>query len=126
MRSHGRSLLMLCPFDASNSQDSVTNLGGRSVDSDTSADELALDYPSAVSRTKRQKKEEEACRAPSTAPIEVQTQHALVGNTSGRKLSVNGQKMFIPAIMDGNPSTEIDERLFSTLTRMHHTFIESG
>jgi hypothetical protein len=105
-------------FDASNSQDTVTSLGGRLVDLDISADELALDYPSAVSRTKRQKKEEEARQAPSTAPIEVQIQHTLVGNTRGRQLSVTGQKMFIPRSWLENPSTEMDERLFSTLTRM--------
>jgi len=78
MRSRGRSL----SFDASNSQDTVTSLGGKLVDSDISADEVALDYPSAVSRTKRQK-EEGARQGPSTAPIEVQTRHALVGSIRG-------------------------------------------
>jgi hypothetical protein len=82
MQSRGRGLLILLSFDASNSQDTVASLGGRLVDSDISADKVALGYPSAVSRTKRQK-EEEAHQAPSTAPIEVQTQHALVGNTRG-------------------------------------------
>jgi hypothetical protein len=44
-------------FDGSNSQDIITNLQGRLTDSDTSADELSLDYPSAISRTKCQKGE---------------------------------------------------------------------
>jgi hypothetical protein len=42
-------------FDTSNSQDTVTSMQERLIDSDTSADELALDYPSPMSRTKRQK-----------------------------------------------------------------------
>jgi len=42
-------------FDTSNSQDTVTSMQERVIDSDTSADELALDYPSPMSRTKRQK-----------------------------------------------------------------------
>ena len=82
MRSRGRGLLILLSFDAFNSQDTVTSLEGRLVDSDISADEVVLGYPSAVSRTKRQK-EEESRQAPSTTPIEVQTQHALIGNTRG-------------------------------------------
>src|SRR2546421_11249516 len=45
-------------FDDSNSQNTVTSLRGRLIDSDTSADELALDYPSTMFRTKRQKKEQ--------------------------------------------------------------------
>src|SRR5436305_11471342 len=42
-------------FDTSNAQDTVTSMQERLIDSDTSADELALDYPSPMSRTKRQK-----------------------------------------------------------------------
>ena len=42
-------------FDTSNSQDTVTSMRERLIDSDTSADELTLDYPSPMSRTKRQK-----------------------------------------------------------------------
>jgi hypothetical protein len=45
-------------FDDSNSQNTVTSLRGRLIDSDTSADELALNYPSTMFRTKRQKKEQ--------------------------------------------------------------------
>ena len=82
-------------FDGSNSQDTVTSLGGRFIDSDTSADEVSLDDPSVTPRTKRQKKEETR-QPPSTAPIEVQSQQVLIGNTSGRQLSQNGQNIFIP------------------------------
>jgi hypothetical protein len=82
MRSRGRGLPIALSLDASYSQDTVASLGGRLVDSDISADEVAPGCPLAVSWTKRQK-EEEAHQAPSTAPIEVQTQHALVGNTRG-------------------------------------------
>jgi hypothetical protein len=42
-------------FDTSNSQDTATSMQERLIYSDTSADELALDYPSPMSRTKRQK-----------------------------------------------------------------------
>jgi hypothetical protein len=42
-------------FDTSNSHDTVTSMQERLIDSDTSADELALDYPSPIPRTKRQK-----------------------------------------------------------------------
>src|SRR5271154_3642893 len=45
-------------FDDSNSQNTVTSLRGRLIDSDTSADELAPDYPSTMFRIKRQKKEQ--------------------------------------------------------------------
>jgi hypothetical protein len=64
-------------FDDSNSQDTVTSLRGRLIDSDTSNYELSLDYPSVISRTKRQK--EETRQPPSTAPIEVQSQQVLIG-----------------------------------------------
>ena len=45
-------------FDDSDSQNTPTSLRGRLIDSDTSADELALNYPSTIFRTKRQKKEQ--------------------------------------------------------------------
>jgi hypothetical protein len=45
-------------FDTSNSHDTVTSMQERLIDSDTSADELALDYPSTMFRTKRQKREQ--------------------------------------------------------------------
>ncbi|KAF7506131.1 hypothetical protein GJ744_012195 [Endocarpon pusillum] len=81
-------------FDGSSSHDTVTSLRGRLIDSDTSADGLALDYPP-VSRTRRQKKGDETRQTPSTAPIKVETQQALIGNTRGRQLSLNGQEIFI-------------------------------
>jgi hypothetical protein len=102
MRSRGRDLLILLSFDASNSQDTVASLGGRLVDSDISADEVALSCPSAVSRTKRQK-EEEARQAPSTAPIEVQTQHALVRNTPWLIAVSKRTEDVYPPIMAGKP-----------------------
>ena len=67
-------------FDDSNSQDTVTSLRGRLIDSDTSADELSLDDPSAISRTKRQRKGEEKRHPPRTEPIEVQSQQVLIGS----------------------------------------------
>jgi len=82
-------------FEGSNSQDTVTGLGESWIDSDTSADELSFDYPSAVSRTKRQKKEG-IRQTTSTTPIEVESQQVLIGSTPGRQLSLNGQKIFIP------------------------------
>jgi hypothetical protein len=42
-------------FDTSNFHDIVTSMQERLIDSDTSADKLALDYFSPILRTKRQK-----------------------------------------------------------------------
>ena len=82
-------------FDDSNSQDTVTD-GRRLIESDTSVDELTLDHPPAISRTKRQKKAEEPHQTQNTVPIEVRTEPIIYRNTPGRRLSLNGQKLFIP------------------------------
>ena len=71
-------------FNGSNSQDTITSLRGRSIDSDTSADELSLDHPSTTSRTKRRKKREETCQPPRTTTAEVQSQQVFIGSTPDR------------------------------------------
>ena len=85
-------------FNESISQDTVTSLGKRLVDSETSADELVFDYSTAKSRTKRQKKagEPRQTSEPTTVPIEVQTEQTVYRSASGRQLLLNGQKIFVP------------------------------
>ena len=109
-------------FDDSNSQDTISSLGGRLIDSDTSADELTLNYPSAVSRTKRQKKEETR-QPPSTVPIEVQSQQVLMGNTPGQQLSLNGQNIFIPD-HSWIPTSRNGEKALFNFNKNVCTFVE--
>ncbi len=109
-------------FDDSNSQDTVTSLRGRLIDSDTSTDELALDHPSAISRTKRQKKEETR-QPPRTTSIEVESQQVLIESTSGRQLSLNGQQVFIPDHSWIPASRNGREALFNSDKNVY-TFIE--
>ena len=111
-------------FNDSNSQETVTSLRGRLIDSDTSADELALDCPIAISRTKRQKKGEETRQPTSTTPIEVESQQVLIGSTPGRQLSLNGQKVFIPDFSWIPASRNGRKALFSSDKNVY-TFIES-
>ena len=111
-------------FNDSNSQETVTSLRGRLIDSDTSADELALDYPTVISRTKRQKKGEETCQPTSITPIEVESQQVLIGSTPGRRLSLNGQKIFIPDHCWKPASSNGRKALFNSDKNVY-TFIES-
>jgi hypothetical protein len=111
-------------FDDSDSQDTVTSMRGRLIDLDTSADELALDHLSAISRTKRQKKEEKIGQPPRIAPIEVQSQQVLMGNAPGRQLLLNGQKIFIPDHSWIPASRNGRKALFNSDKNMY-TFIES-
>jgi hypothetical protein len=81
-------------FDTSNSQDTVTSMQERLIDSDTSADELALDYPSPMSRTKRQKVQ----TRPSTPRLMQEKPSSTRGEPrSMREESRSTQEYFLPS-----------------------------
>ena len=82
-------------FDASNSHDTVTSMQERLIDSDTSADELALDYPSTMFRAKRQKKEQ---TCPSTPHSMREEPSSMRGEPrSMREESHSTQEYFLPS-----------------------------
>ena len=82
-------------FSTSSSQRTVTTVREELVESDTSADELALDYPSTLTQSKRQKKDHEQDKAPSARPVQVQTQRTRYGKIWGRQLVLGTQGYFI-------------------------------
>jgi hypothetical protein len=78
-------------FDTSH--DTVTSMQERLIDSDTSADELALDYSFAMSRTKRQKKEQ---TRPSTLRSMREEPSSTRGEPRSMRESHSTQEYFLP------------------------------
>lgn len=119
-------------FNTSSSQRTITTVREELDGSDTSADELALDYPSTLTQPKRQKKDHEQDEAPSARPVQVQTQQTRYGEIWGRQLVLGTQGYFIadedwePAILWGQDVLYNREKhVYTSLEPMKTFFLPS-